>query len=119
MTTFLLVFVFHVFDKFEKLRTENKRLSEHAALAREKMTAIQEEMSVIAEIQERKEGLRHQCRMALIDEWAKIEAAVQKLRDISDEGELSSKSKTRLRVLEALLDEINYLIDKDDNPLYG
>ena len=103
MTAFLLLFVVHVFDKFEKLRTENKRLSEHA-------TVIQEEMGIIAEIQKRKDDLRYQCRKTLIEKRDNIEAAVRKLRDISDEGRLSSKSKTKLRILEELLDEINYRI---------
>jgi len=98
MTTFLLVFVFHVFDKFEKLRMENKRLSE-----REKV--FQEEMRIIAEVKKRKDDLRYRSHETLIKKRGNIEAALQKLR------EPSSNSSTELRVMEALLDEVNYQIE--------
>jgi len=96
---FLSRFLFvYVFGNFEKLHMENKRLSE-----REKV--FQEEMRIIAEVKKRKDDLRYRSHETLIKKRGNIEAALQKLR------EPSSNSSTELRVMEALLDEVNYQIE--------
>ena len=86
--TLALVFSFflvHVFDRFEKLRAENDRLS------------------VAAEIQNRERGLRHQSREALIERRSETEAALKELDTRFQQGRFPSHGERERRILRALL----------------
>jgi len=85
-------FFVHAFSKFDTMRNENKHLSN------------------LAEIQNRRAGLRHLHRETLIEKQGRTEADLQKLGDRLYEGRLSSGGERELRVLEELLDELNYWI---------
>lgn len=88
---YLSIFLVHVFDKFEKMRIENQRLS------------------TIEEILKRKDGLRYFSRERLKERRDRTEAELKQLRDRPYEVR-SSEERKELCVLEKLLDELDYRI---------
>lgn len=88
MAIFISFFFIHVFCKFDKLHTENKRLS------------------YIAEIKKRTDGLRYLSREYLIERRNETKAEMQKLRDSSYDSRRPTEIMDELWILDELLDEL-------------
>lgn len=90
-------FFFHVFDKFEKLRDENCRLS------------------IIVEVEKRKRALRDSCLDSLIEKRREVETQLNDLREKSYEIEFSSENESEIQILIEMLEELECRIGETEH----